>query len=48
MTTIYYSQPPSIRTRTEPKDLYELANVQIVGWIVKGNNRKRMKKLAKV
>ena len=46
-----YSKHPLIRTPTGPKNLFEIANVRIIGWILKGNSRKRIKnpfELAKV
>ena len=35
-----YSKHPLIRTPTGPKNLFEIANVRIIGWILKGNSRK--------
>ena len=47
----HYSKHPLIRTPTGPKNLFEIANVRIIGWILKGNSRKGIKnpfELAKV
>ena len=46
-----YSKHPLIRTPTWPKNLFEIANVRIIGLILKGNSRKGIKnpfELAKV
>ena len=38
-----YSNHPLIRTPTGPKHLFEIANVRIIGWILKGNSRQGIK-----
>ena len=46
-----YSKHPLIRTPTGPKYLFEIANVRIIGMILKGNSRKGIQhpfELAKV
>ena len=38
-----YSKHPIIRTPTGRKNLFEIANVRIIGWILKENSRKGIK-----
>ena len=39
----FYSKHPLIRTPTGPKNLFRIANVRIIGGILKGNYRKGIK-----
>ena len=38
-----YSKHPLIRNHTGRKNLFEIANIRIIGWILKGNSRKGIK-----
>ena len=43
ITLCNYSQHPFFRIPAEQKNLFELRNLRIIGWVSKGNYRKRIK-----